>query len=323
VKLLQPLARAVAASGSGRRLAPLLTLALTWVVFAVLAPDTFMRWTTAATMVRQTAVVALGSIGMTFVIVSGGIDLSVGSAVAFTTVVVASLLRARHGPLLSSALGVLAATACGTACGALVARARIAPFIVTLGAMSLLRGAAKGLADEQKIDCDPQGLDALLAPAGGWPLVPAGVWLVVVLAVLAAFALRYTRFGRHVYAVGSNEATALVCGVNVARVKITVYAIAGAFAGLAGLLEFSTLTVGDPTDSVGLELEVIAAVVIGGASLAGGEGTILGSLIGALLMEVIRMGFVHVGVHNWVQEMATGAIILFAAVADRLHRKTR
>jgi ribose transport system permease protein len=274
-------------------------------------------------MVRQTAVVALGSIGMTFVIVSGGIDLSVGSAVAFTTVVVASLLRAGHGPVVSSIAGVLAAAACGTACGALVARARITPFIVTLGAMSLLRGAAKGIADEQKIDCDPRGLDAILAPASGWPLVPPGVWLVLVLAILAAFVLRYTRFGRHLYAVGSSEATALVCGVDVPRVKISVYAIAGAFAGLAGLLEFSTLTVGDPTDSVGLELEVIAAVVIGGASLAGGEGTILGSLVGALLMEVIRMGFVHVGVHNWVQEMATGAIILFAAIADRLHRKSR
>ena len=151
--------------------------------------------------------------------------------------------------------------------------------------------------------------------------MPPGVWLVFALALLGAFVLRYTRFGRHLYAVGSNEATALVCGVVVPRIKIAVYAVAGAFAGLAGVLEFSTLTVGDPTDSVGLELEVIAAVVIGGASLAGGEGTVFGSLVGALLMEVIRMGFVHVGVHNWVQEMATGAIILFAAIADRLHRK--
>jgi ribose transport system permease protein len=311
------------AAVSRRRLAPIVTLAVTWAVFSALAPDTFMRWTIAATMIRQTSVVALGAIGATLVIVSGGIDLSVGSSVAFTTVVVADLLRAGHGPLVACLAGVLAATASGIACGALVGRARIAPFIVTLGAMSLLRGAAKGLADEQKIDCDPRGLDTLLTPSSGWPLVPPGVWLVGVLAVFAAFVLRYTRFGRHLYAVGSNEATALVCGIDVPGVKVAVYAIAGAFAGLAGVLEFSTLTVGDPTDSVGLELEVIAAVVIGGASLAGGEGTVLGSLVGALLMEVIRMGFVHVGVHNWVQEMATGAIILFAAVADRLHRKPR
>jgi ribose/xylose/arabinose/galactoside ABC-type transport system permease subunit len=141
--------------------------------------------------------------------------------------------------------------------------------------------------------------------------------------VLATLVLRYTRFGRHLYAVGSNEATALVCGVDVARVKIVVYAAAGALAGLGGVMEFSTLTVGDPTDSIGLELEVIAAVVIGGASLSGGEGTVLGSLVGAMLMEIIRMGFTHVGVHNWVQEMATGGIILAAAVLDRMHQKRR
>ena len=315
--------RALLKGASRRRLAPIVTLVVTWAVFASFAPDTFMRWTIAATMVRQTSVVALGAVGATLVIVSGGIDLSVGSSVAFTTVVVAALLRSGHAPWIACLAGVLAATACGTACGLLVGRARITPFIVTLGAMSVLRGAAKGLADEQKIDCDPRGIDALLAPSSGWPLVPPGVWLVVVLAALASLSLRYTRFGRHLYAVGSNEATAIVCGIDVPHIKVAVYAIAGSCAGLAGVLEFSTLTVGDPTDSVGLELEVIAAVVIGGASLAGGEGTVLGSLVGALLMEVIRMGFVHVGVHNWVQEMATGAIILFAAVADRWHRKPR
>lgn len=305
------------------RIGLLAALVATWGVFAALAPDTFMRWSIAAVMVRQTAVVTLGAVGMTLVIVSGGIDLSVGSAVAFTTVVVAVMLRSGFGAIAAALAGVGAAGASGAACGALVARARITPFIVTLGAMSLLRGAAKGLANEQKVDCDPRGLDVLLAPSSGWPLVPPGVWMVLAVAVLAALTLRFTRFGRYVYAVGSNESTALVCGVDVPRVKIAVYAAAGVCAGLAGVLEFSTLTVGDPTDSIGLELEVIAAVVIGGASLAGGEGTVIGSLVGAMLMEVIRMGFTHVGVHNWVQEMATGGIILAAAVGDRMQRKSR
>jgi ribose/xylose/arabinose/galactoside ABC-type transport system permease subunit len=305
------------------RVGLLVAFAVTWAVFACLTPDTFVRWSIAVTMVRQTAVVALGAVGMTLVIISGGIDLSVGSAVAFTTVVIAAVLRAGFGPVVAVVAGVGAATAGGVTCGAVIARIRIAPFIVTLGAMSVLRGAAKGLAKEQKIDCDPAGLDTLLAPSSGWPLVPPGVWMVLAVGVLAALALRYTRFGRHVYAVGSNEATALVCGVDVAHVKIAVYGVAGLLAGLAGVLEFSTLTVGDPTDSIGLELEVIAAVVIGGASLSGGEGTVLGSLVGAMLMEVIRMGFTHVGVHNWVQEMATGGIILAAAVIDRVHQKGR
>lgn len=305
------------------KLGPLAALVATWALFAALAPGTFMRASNLVTMARQTTVVAIAAVGMTLVIVSGGIDLSVGSAVAFTTVVVAATLKAGHGPLVAVLAGVAAATASGAACGVLVARLRMAPFIVTLGAMSILRGGAKGLASEQKIDCDPRGLDELLAPSAGWPLVPPGVWMAVLVAVAGALALRYTRFGRHLYAIGSSEATALVCGVDVARVKILVYALAGALAGLAGVLEFSTLTVGDPTDSVGLELEVIAAVVIGGASLSGGEGTVVGSIIGAMLMTVIRTGCTFVGVHNWVQEIATGAIIVLAVGVDRLRHRTR
>ncbi|HEY3821245.1 MAG TPA: ABC transporter permease [Polyangiaceae bacterium] len=305
------------------KLGPLAALAATWVLFAALAPSTFMRASNLVTMARQTTVVAIAAVGMTLIIVSGGIDLSVGSAVAFTTVVVAATLKAGHGPLVAVLAGVGAATASGLACGAMVARLRMAPFIVTLGAMSILRGAAKGLANEQKIDCDPRGLDELLAPSAGWPLAPPGVWMAVAVAVAGALALRYTRFGRHLYAVGSSEATARVCGVDVARTKILVYAIAGALAGLAGVLEFSTLTVGDPTDSVGLELEVIAAVVIGGASLSGGEGTVAGSIIGAMLMAVIRTGCTFVGVHNWVQEIATGGIIVVAVAVDRLRHRAR
>jgi ribose transport system permease protein len=211
--------------------------------------------------------------------------------------------------------------AAGFATGAIVTKLRIAPFIVTLGGMSILRGAAKGLANEQKIDVDPQGLDALLAPPAGG-LFPSGVWIAVAIAVLAAVVLRATRFGRHVFAVGSNEATARLCGVEVDRVRLAVYTIAGLLAGVAGIMEFSTLTVGDPTDSIGLELEVIAAVVIGGASLSGGEGTIAGSMIGALLMTVIRTGGTHLGLPNWVQEIVTGGIILVAVAVDRARKRS-
>jgi ribose transport system permease protein len=300
---------------------PLAALVLTWAIFAGVTPETFLRWSVVLSMLRQTVVVALGAIGMTFVIISGGIDLSVGSAVALTTVVIASMLRGGAGPVVASLAGIASATASGMVSGALVARLRIAPFIVTLAAMTVLRGAAKGLANEQKIDCDPRGLDALLAPSTHGLHVPLGVWTVVLVGVMASLSLRWTRFGRHVYAIGSNEATARLCGVNVTGVKITAYVLAGTLAGLAGVMEFSTLTVGDPTDSIGLELEVIAAVVIGGASLSGGKGTVFGSLAGAMLMEVIRTGFTHVGVHNWVQEMATGGIILAAVVLDRVNQR--
>jgi ribose/xylose/arabinose/galactoside ABC-type transport system permease subunit len=304
-------------------LAPLAALLVTWVVFAVLAPETFPRVVTLETMARQGTVVAICSVGMTLIIVSGGIDLSVGSAVAFTTVLVATMLKAGWGPVPAALAGIGAAALWGGASGALIAHLRVPPFIVTLGAMSILRGAAKGLANEQKIDCDARGLDSLLAASSSWPLVPPGAWIALGVAIAGALALRYTRFGRHLYAVGSNEATAVVCGVNVPNVKVAVYGVAGALAGLAGLMVFSTLTVGDPTVSNGLELEVIAAVVIGGASLLGGEGTVLGSLVGAALMEVIRTGCTYIGVHNWVQEIATGGIILVAAALDRLRARSR
>ena len=300
---------------------PFAALVALWVFFAVRAPG-FASAANAATMARQTTVVAICSVGMTLVIVSGGIDLSVGSAVAFTTVVVAATLKAGLSPVIAVLAGVAVAAFSGALSGALVAYVRMAPFIVTLGAMSILRGGAKGLAGEQKIDCDPRGIDSLLAPSSG-VLLPAGVWIAVLLGVAGALALRYTRFGRHVNALGSNEATALVCGVDVPRVKLLVYALAGALTGIAGIMEFSRLTVGDPTDSIGLELEVIAAVVVGGASLSGGEGTVVGSLVGAVLMAVIRTGCTFLGVHNWVQEIVTGGIIVMAVALDRFrHRAT-
>jgi ribose transport system permease protein len=135
-----------------------------------------------------------------------------------------------------------------------------------------------------------------------------------------AGALHLTRFGRHVAAIGSSERTALLCGVRVGRVKVAVYTLAAALAGLAGVMEFATLTVGDPTDSLGLELEVIASVVIGGGSLSGGEGSILGALLGAMLMTVIKTGCTHLGLSNWVQELLTGGIIVVAVTLDRWRR---
>jgi ribose transport system permease protein len=300
--------------------APLVTLLVVYALFVVLAPETFGRPVNLATMLRQTTVVAIAAVGMTFVIIQGGIDLSVGSTVALTTVVVAWELK--HGAGLPKAvfLGALAATACGALNGFGVTALRITPFIVTLGTMTILRGAAKGLANEQKIDADTHGLEALVTPPDNG-LLPPGVYIAIVIAVLGAGLLHYTRFGRHVFAIGSNEATARLCGVKVERTKVLVYALAGALAGVAGLMELATLTVGDPTDSEGLELQVIAAVVIGGASLSGGEGSIGGALVGAFLMTVIKTGCTHLGIPNWVQQMLTGAIILTAAALDRFRRR--
>jgi ribose transport system permease protein len=305
---------------------PLVALIVVYALFTLLTPDTFARPENLVTMARQTAVVVIAAVGMTLVIVSGGIDLSVGALVALGTVVIATTLKAGHAIPIALLAGVGAATACGALSGLAIAKLRITPFIVTLGAMSLVRGAAKGLAHEQKIDVDARGLESLLSvlpPGRKWMLFPPGVWLAVAIAAIAAIALQSTRFGRHVVAIGSSEPTARLCGVRVDRTKIAVYALAGALAGIASVLEFSTLTVGDPTDSIGLELTVIAAVVIGGGSLSGGEGSVLGTVLGALLMTVIRTGNTHLGLRNWVQEMVTGAIIVVAVALDRVRGRGR
>ncbi|MBX3197386.1 MAG: ABC transporter permease [Labilithrix sp.] len=301
-------------------LGPLAAVLVVYAVFALLTPDTFLRTQNLLTMARQTVVVAICALGMTMVIVTGGIDLSAGSLVALTTVLVARLLRSGHSPAVA-VLGALAVAALvGASIGALVGRFKMMPFVVTLGAMTILRGAAKGLADEQKIDCDTRGLEHLLSA----DLSAPGLWIALALAVAVALLLGYTRFGRHVFAVGSNEAAARLCGIDPARVKILVYMLSSLLFGVAGVMELSTLTVGDPTDSIGLELDVIAAVVIGGASLAGGEGSVIGSVLGALLMTVIKTGAVHRGMPSWTQEIATGAIIVLAVAVDRLrHARSR
>ncbi|UCC23690.1 MAG: ABC transporter permease [Planctomycetota bacterium] len=308
---------------------PVLALLVVYGLFAMIAPASFRTARNLETIARQTTIVGMAALGMTLVIISGGIDLSVGSVVALSTVVIAWLLqRAGAGPITAALGGVAAAGFFGLVNGLLITRLRVVPFIVTLGMMLVVRGTAKGIGRNQKIDVDPEllrWLEDLLASVGaeqGWMLLPPGVWLLIILAVAMAAVLRYTRLGRHTFAIGSNEQTARLCGVAVERVKVLVFALGGAFAGLAGLMQFSRLTVGDPTVAVGLELDVIAAVVIGGGSLGGGEGSILGTMVGALIMTVIASGCTQMGLPNWVQEIITGAIIIVAVALDRLrHRR--
>ncbi len=305
---------------------PLVALVAVYGLFAALSPETFSGTINLETMARQTVVVAIAAVGMTLVMVKGGIDLSIGSVVALCTVVIASALRAGVPPAGAALIGVAAGASCGLVNGSLVAGLRITPFIVTLGTMSILRGVAKGLADEQKVDADAAGLDELMAvlpPESSWMVLPIGVWVALLVALLAAGVLAYTRLGRHIVAIGSNEQTARLCGVPVRRVTIITYGLLGLLGGLAGVMEFATLTVGDPTDSIGLELEVIAAVVIGGGSLSGGQGSVAGALLGALLMTVIKTGCTHVGLPNWVQEILTGVIIVVAVALDRWRHRGR
>jgi len=306
------------------RLGPILALLVVYGLFACLAPPSFRSVDNLELMARQTAVVGVAAIGMTFVIMTAGIDLSIGSVVALTTMIIAVLLNKSVGPFWAGCAGVGAAMLCGLVNGLIITRLKVVPFIATLGTLLVVRGLAKLLGNEQKVDAPRTWLRELLAtvPADrSWMLVPPGVWALMVLMLLAALLLYFTKFGRHVIAVGSNEQTARLCGVPVQRVKLYVYAMCGAGAGVAGLLRFSRLNIGDPVTSIGMELDVIAAAVIGGGSLSGGEGSILGSIVGALIMTIIKSGCTHLGLPNFTQEIITGCIIVTAVALDRLRHR--
>jgi ribose transport system permease protein len=306
------------------KLGPVLGLLVVFVLFAILRPHTFLTFDNVELILLQTAVVGTAALGMTLIIISGGIDLSVGSNIALCTVAIAILLVHHLPPLVAAAGGVLTGALCGMVISLLITRLQLSPFIVTLGMWGALRGAAKGLAGETMVQAPETWLNGLLNTLKTnerWMLVPPGVWMMLLLGLLVSAALRYTRIGRHIFAIGSNEQTARLCGVPVEPTKLLIYTVAAAFAGLAGVLQFAYLTVGDPTTANGYELAAIAAVVIGGGSLAGGQGSIFGSLVGAMIMTTISNGCTKLDLANWVQEIVTGAIIVFAVALDRFRHR--
>ena len=273
-------------------------------------------------ILTQTVIVAIGALGMTMIIISGGIDLSVGSVVAFTSVVGATALLKEYPPAAAIAFTLLAGGFIGLVNGAIIGGFRMMPFIVTLGMMGVARGAAKWLAGNQTVNYPETPLNnimGLVAPERLLPL-PLGVWIAVGLALLMMVVMRQTVFGRYVFAIGSNESAARLCGIRVQLQKVFIYSLAGLFFGLAGLMQLSRLTQGDPTVAIGLELDIIAAVVIGGASLSGGTGTILGSMIGALIMAVLRNGSNQMGWPTYMQEIIIGCVIILAVGLDKLRQ---
>jgi len=271
----------------------------------------------------QTVIVAIGALGMTMIIVSGGIDLSVGSVVALTSVVGATSLLKGHSPAIAIGLTIGVGALVGLVNGLIIAGFRMMPFIVTLGMMGVARGVAKWLAGNQTVNAPESPVNNLMKmfdPDHLFPL-PLGVWIAILLAVVMAVVMLRTIFGRYVFAIGSNEATARLCGIRVQLMKVAIYTLAGLFFGLAGLMQLSRLTQGDPTVAIGLELDIIAAVVIGGASLSGGTGSISGSMIGALIMAVLRNGSNQMGWRNYVQEMIIGVVIILAVGLDKFRQR--
>ncbi len=304
------------------RLGPALALVLVIAVFALLTaePSRYLSPFNLRIVLSQTVIVALGAIGMTIVIVGGGIDLSVGATIALTGVVAALAIGAGWPALAAAAAAVLAGGLVGVANGLLITGLRVVPFIATLGMLGVARGVAKWLAHEQTVNVPPTWLNDLLVtfPRPSWMLLPAGVWITLALAAMTATVLRRTVFGRRVFALGSNELAARACGIATDRLKVVIYGSAGALFGLAGVMQLSRLRQGDPTVAIGTELDVIAAVVIGGGSLQGGEGSVFGSVVGALIMAFLRNGCQQMGWPNYIQEIIIGAIIVLAVALDRV-----
>lgn len=285
--------------------------------------DRFLNLSNIKSVATQSVIVALCALGLTLIIVSGGIDLSAASNLALSCVLVAYAINLGAPPLLAALVGVAAGGTVGFLNGFLITRLRLVPFIVTLGMMGIARGLAKWVARNQKIDAPLSWLNELMVrtPRPSWLLVSPGIWLMILFSLVMAVLLRKTIFGRQAFAIGSNELTARLCGVRTDRVKVAVYTISGLLCGLAGVMEFSRLTVGDPTVAMGLELDIIAAVVIGGGSLSGGEGSILGTLVGVFIMAFLRNGCTMMGWPNYFQEIIIGVIIIAAVTLDRLRHR--
>jgi ribose/xylose/arabinose/galactoside ABC-type transport system permease subunit len=322
-------------------LGPFLGLVLITLFFAWLTRSTgsFMTVESWQTIAVQTVVVGTAALGMTAIMISGGIDLSVGSTVALVTVAIALLVKWLNPQLptglreaqvllpVALLVGILIGGLCGAINGILISTLGVVPFIVTLGSYKLFRGLAKWLGSSNVVyipeDAKNWWFSRILAePRPSWLGVAPGVWLLLGLSLILALLLRYSLLGRYVYAIGSNAATARLCGINVPLIGIVVYSLGGLATGLAGVLQFIYLSgTGDPTTADGLELRVIAAVVIGGGSLSGGEGTVVGTLIGCLIMSVLNNGCTHAGIPNASQDIIIGIIIVAAVALDRFRRR--
>ena len=289
-----------------------------FVIFSILK-STFYQPGNLLDILLQSSINAVVAVGMTLVIMTKGIDLSVGSIVGVSSMVACSVLP--QGIFVGVLAGVAAGLLCGLINGVLIAKLKLPDFIVTLGTMSIYRGAALIYTDGKPI----YGIDRSFRStfAGEVLGIPTPVILALIVSVLAYLLIRYTALGEQIIAVGGNEEAARLSGIDVDRVKISVYAISGVLSALAGFILVARIGAAEPIGGNGFELQAIGAAVIGGASLFGGEGNSLGSLIGAITLGGMRNGLTLLNVPSFWQFVATGVVVILAVLADQITRKRR
>ncbi len=299
----------------------LIALLFLVVVVSFLNPN-FFTVDNILNILRQTSVNAIIAVGMTLVILTAGIDLSVGSVLALCGAFAASLIALEVPVLVAVPTALLAGAALGGISGIIIAKGKVQAFIATLVTMTLLRGVTMVYTDGRPISTGfTDTADAFAWFGTGYALgIPVPVWMMVVVFAAAWYLLNHTRFGRYIYAMGGNESAARLSGINVDRVKIGVYAICGLLSALAGIIVTSRLSSAQPTAGMGYELDAIAAVVLGGTSLMGGKGRIMGTLIGALIIGFLNNALNLLDVTSYYQMIAKAAVILLAVLVDNKNK---
>ncbi|MGH7495860.1 MAG: ABC transporter permease [bacterium] len=297
----------------GRQFGTLLGLLVLCITLWILTPY-FFTVSNLLNVIEQTSINAIIAAGMTFVIISAGIDLSVGSILALAGIVLASVLQTGVPVPFAILAGLGTGALCGLMNGLAITVARLPPFIATLGMMSVARGAALVYAEGRPISGFDQAFRAIAT--GELLFVPLPVIVMVVVYLTASFVLTRTKSGRYVYAIGGNEEATKLSGVNVRFHKAMVYALSGVTSGIAAIILTARLNSAQPIAGIMYELDAIAATVIGGTSLMGGEGSLLGTLIGALIMGVLRNGLNLLGVSAFLQQIIIGAVIIVAVLVD-------
>lgn len=281
-----------------------------------MSPD-FLRVNNIFNVLRQVSINALIAYGMTFVILTGGIDLSVGSILALSSALTAGMLAGGTDPILALLIGLLAGTAMGAVNGLIITKGKVAPFIATLATMTIFRGLTLVYTEGRPITGLSDAVSFQMLGKGYFLGIPFPVVTMLVSYGLLYFILRKTTFGRGVYAIGGNEEASLLSGLRVDRIKIGVYSLAGLLSALAGITLTSRLNSAQPTAGASYELDAIAAVVLGGTSLSGGRGWIFGTLVGALIIGVLNNGLNLLNVSSFYQQVVKGGVILLAVLLDR------